>query len=219
MDIDLLAYKLEGVQELFPKLADKTPKRVWTYRLAFLENLNNYWLYAVAATRLHQESIVAGLGLIDKDYSYGKERDDCDQKSHSSAVSSYNHMRICLLASKKLCENAIQSAHSDETIEALQKYRNKKDHRVLANSIITIRNLVGAHPDNADEIITGATIWGSDGEIHFREVDLDNFRISNKWTSLDPAGDLLKLRDYIQGLLPLLGRCWNIDDSNPQRLV
>ena len=208
--IDWKSYTIPSLFRLFKALHERTPRRVWTYRQAFVDNLETYYRYSVAAARLFQE--MEGLHVEEqgKDSPDAQIMGDLSEKVHSSAIACYSHMRVCLNSCRRLSDNALQATCSDEHGDALHEYRrlNKKWERRIADT----RNIASAHPDNPAKLLSGGSIF-SENRIDYFIAHLDNMKISKETCTLLPLDDVELLRLYIEGLIPLLRRCWGVDES------
>ena len=202
-DINENYYKIEGVLNLTQHCYGKLPKRLWLRRMALLENLNNYYRFAVSSVRLFQESSLKNLDLLSKQE---LQRDDFDDKSHSSALSFYSHARVCLESSKLLSEEGIFSSGDDEKVEFFQKHRD--EYARWARDVIDKRNDIIAHPHNLRRMIVGPSGWGSNGKIRFNTVDLERIIISHDMYELDPASDLSELKKYLEKTIEHLTSIW-----------
>lgn len=196
-------YKIPQLDNLYAKLhAKKFPVHVAFYRAAFLENLRNYWEYALASYSMYLEwrkNIEQILGT-DK-----KVDHEMTAKCHSLAIGTYNNMRICLTACNRLADNAQRTTVSDEYAYKLFEYR--KAHRKGASSIIDFRNRVGAHPDEESEMVIKGLIEGYPSKIIFGPIDVNALKVL-KLKEVDIEADFKWLHDYIVGLMEHLDRCW-----------
>lgn len=204
--IDESYYRLEGVLNLLARcsLDGLLPRRTWLRRLAYLENLNNYYRFAVSAVRLFQESSSISL---DKLVSPKRENfSDFDDKSHSSALAFYSHARICIESSGILSQDVIFSSENEETIILFQAHRDK--YRKLMGEIVNKRNLVAAHPHDSHKMIVGPNGWGTDGKVRFGVVDLERAINLKDDCVLDPCQDLDLLKEYLEKTISYLKQAW-----------
>lgn len=201
-------YKAEGLLDLVKVCADPDlkPRRLWLRRLVLLENLNNYYRFAVGSVRLFQESFNKNLELISKGE---KTKESSDDESHSSALSFYSHSRVCIESSRLLSEEAVFYTDDEEKAEALQKHRDK--YAVRARDIIEKRNEIIAHPHNTRKMIIGSpSSWGSSGELTFFTVDLEHITIKHDKYRLKPIEDLKELKKYIEETVAHLKFIWKV---------
>lgn len=202
-------YRIEGMISLLKKLGDvsqtSSPRRLWLRRLAFLENLNNYYRFSVSSVILFQESLRKSVDAL----SDGKRTDYFDDESHSSAIAFYSHCRVCLESGKLLFEEAIFSSTNDAHVKLLQQHRD--NYVKWARDVIGKRNDITAHPHNVRKIITGSpNSWGTDGKVTFNIIDLEHITIPKRVYKLDPAEDLLVLKKYIEEAVPHLRLVWGV---------
>lgn len=195
-------YKLQPVSNLYKEIQGKKPHRVWLYRSAYLSHLLNYWRFAVATVILFQEKLNESISETFKN-------DDLNNKTISASINSYNLMRICLRACKILCNNAIYSTVSDKSADELQIFRKKNSK--LGQRIVSIRNRMGAHPENLENVYIGDVQWGSRGRVSFYSANLNEMKINIKRIDLNPSKDLMELGGYICKLIIHLRKCWGLD--------
>lgn len=211
-------YKAEGLLDLIKICGDSKlkPRRLWLRRLALLENLNNYYRFAVGSVRLFQESFNKNLELISKGEG---TKDNFDDESHSSALSFYSHGRVCIESSRLLSDEAIFYTNNEKKAEALQEHRDK--YAAWARDIIEKRNEIVAHPHNTRKMITGSpNSWGSSGELTFFTVDLEHITIKHDEYKLEPIKNLKELKNYIEETIAHLSLIWGINfTSKTQSLI
>lgn len=209
-------YKVEGIMDLveFCKINQK-PRKLWLKRLAFLENLNSYYLFAVSSALIFQESLFQGIELLKEGRFKSNEYDYFNIKSHSSAISFYSHSRVCIETVRILSEEAIIFSQSEEKAELLQKHRDSNKSWVTES--INKRNAITAHPHNIRKMIIGPSSWGSSGEIMFNTVDLEHVTIARDEYTLDPVKDLKELKKYIEATLSHLKSIWGFYNFTTDR--
>ncbi len=188
------------------RLEDQLPKRLWLRRLALLENLNNYYRFAVSSVRFFQESMEGAMDQL----SAGAPTDDFDDKLHSSAIAFYSYCRVCLESSRLLSEEAILSSASEESANILQAHRDA--HTSWAREIIDKRNAITAHPhERMRQFITGSpSSWGSGGRVRFNTIDLEHLTVPGKEYELEPTEDLIALKAYIEKTITHLRSIYQI---------
>jgi len=212
--IDNSFYKIQELQDLFRNgvLEEKSPRRLWLRRQAFLDNLNNYYLYAVSSVRFFQEAKEMYEKEIFKPTSQkrkmSEEEGDFDYKLCSSAIAFYGHCRVCIESARLLLEEAIFTSSSDKEVTELQKHRDK--YAKWACYIINNRNALTSHPHETRRMITGTSSGhGSNGQVTFNTLDLDHLTLNKKKFILDPTKDLLDLRCYIEETADLLEKIYS----------